>query len=813
MRRLFLFIYALSGCAALVYEVIWSRLLTLHIGHTVAAVSTVLAAFLGGMALGALGGGALAARRPPRDALRLYAWLELAIAASALAVPAVLAASRPMLAAAYADGNGGFQFALVRIVTAMFVVGVPAAAMGATFPVAARWIVDRAERAGAAAGGLYAANTVGAAVGASAAAFLLIPALGLRTSGLVAAALNVVAAGTALLIAARVPPDTLKHREDRARVGRARTASQAAAERGRPGLAAFALAVTGFAALVNEVVWTRVLALVTGPTTYAFGAMLSVFIAGIAAGSSLGAAIADRLKHPVVALTVMVVGIAAAPAAVMSHVEPWSMRVAEAVAAADADFADLLRIQALSAAALLLPLTFALGAAFSLALRVAVKAREGVSRDVAVVYAANTAGAIAGSLVGGFVLVPALGLQRTLLTTSLIALSGAAVGLIAARVRRRAALVGVAAALSGAIVIWRAPRWDMELLSSGGYKYAPYVQGPDIASMLRAGTTLYFKEGAAATVAVRRVAGVTSLSIEGKVDASNGGDMLTQKLLAHLPLLLHQQPRRVAIVGLGSGVTLGSALAHPIERADVIEISPEVVEASRFFEVENHRALADRRTRLIVGDGRSHVLFTQDRYDVIISEPSNPWMAGVSALFTRDFFRLARARLARGGLFCQWAHIYNMAPADLKTVVAGFTDVFPRGALFLVNEGDVLLLGGDPDLPLPEAPTLRARMARPTVREDLAGVEVASPYALASMFALGPPALAAWAAGAPRHTDDRPVLEFRAPRSLHADTSRTNAEMIARAARAAAAAASAPISWARWARAVSRASSQRASVA
>ena len=216
-------------------------------------------------------------------------------------------------------------------------------------------------------------------------------------------------------------------------------------------------------------------------------------------------------------------------------------------------------------------------------------------------------------------------------------------------------------------------------------------------------------------------AGTTSLAIDGKVDASNAGDMLTQRLLAHVPLLLHPAPRQAAILGLGSGVTLGSALRHPLERVDVLEISPEVVEASRFFEPENSRALADPRTRLIVGDGRTHLLLGRDQYDVIVSEPSNPWMAGIASLFTREFFTAARARLAPGGVLCQWAHTYDISAEDLRSIVATFAAVFPDGTIWLVGDGDVLLIGGTEPMGPRVAALAEVWNRRPEAVADLAG--------------------------------------------------------------------------------------------
>jgi spermidine synthase len=303
------------------------------------------------------------------------------------------------------------------------------------------------------------------------------------------------------------------------------------------------------------------------------------------------------------------------------------------------------------------------------------------------------------------------------------------------------------------------------------------VDGPDLRTALTAGRLLYYREGATATVAVREALGSKSLSIDGKVDASTGGDMLTQRLLAHLPLLLHPDPRQIAIIGLGSGVTLGSALAHPIARADTIEISPEVVEASRWFEGENHRALSDPRTKLIVGDARSHLTLTRTQYDVIISEPSNPWMAGIASLFTREFFVAARERLAPGGLFCQWAHTYDMGEEDLRSIVATFLSAFPHASMWLVGDADVLLVGSIDSLDSRIA-GIAERWKRPGVDSDLRGVRVQQPFALLSLFTARDRDLARLAASAPIQTDDRAQLEYSGPRNVFSSAVNRNVELL-----------------------------------
>jgi spermidine synthase len=772
--------YALSGCAALIYEVCWTRLLAQQIGQSVWAVATVLAAFMGGLAGGALVGGALTSRLTSSQGLRAYAGLEAAIAACALTIPIAIAGVTPMLAFAYTDDGGGAFFVVMRLAAVLVLVGLPAAAMGATYPAATLALAGRADRPASGATALYVSNTAGACVGAAAAGFLLIPRLGLSRTSWLAAALNLLAGAIALRLAAtRVEiriaeaPTSLPSRRlpaDRIRRGRTALGGTTSASASPPtahaaAIGTAALIATGFVALAQEVAWTRVLALTIGPTTYAFSTMLTLFILGLALGSSLASRIAVRVRQPFLALgvTIMIAGVAAIAA--VPAVRGVQLRVAELVRDPAAGFATVLRAEIWMFAWLLLPLAAAFGAAFPFALRLAVGDVETAPRKAALLYGANTVGAIAGSLATGFLLIPRLGLQRTIEGSGLLA-TAAGVAVIAAGPGRRAitaAAVGAFGILG--VVVVNGAGWDAALLSAGAYKYASYVRGPDLESALGAGTLLYYRDGAAGTVSVRRLAGALTLAIDGKVDASNAGDMQTQKLLAHLPLMLHARPRRVAIIGLGSGVTLGAALRHPVERATTIEISREVIDAAGFFEADNGRALADRRATVIASDGRSHLLLATTPYDVIISEPSNPWMAGVASLFTREFFLAARHALAPDGILCQWAHTYDISSGDLRSIVATFASVFPDGTMWMVGQGDVLLIGSPGGI-VARLPGIEASFTRPGVAADLADVGVMDAAALLSMYAAGPDGMRTYAGAAIVQTDDRGSLEFSAPRAI-----------------------------------------------
>src|SRR5262245_36879131 len=572
-----------------------------------------------------------------------------------------------------------------------------------------------------------------------------------------------------------------------------------------------AVSVSGFSALAYEVGWTRLLALVLGPTTYAFSTMAGAFIAGLAIGSAAGTALARRTAHPRTWLaTMLIVSALASTIAAWYSATRMPLIVAMQVADPNAVFGRIVTAQAIAVGFLLLPSTFALGATFPLALTVATSDQVAVGRSAANVYTANTVGAIVSALTAGFVLIPQLGLRTTFQFGAVASMVAGALCLgfaqrygNATKTRRHEApgsfapswLRGksILAGALGAVAIvgvFAFPRWDHELLASGAYKYAPYLQAGELDTVLRAGTLEFYKEGAAAAVSVRTVTGVRSLAIDGKVDASNGADMLTQRLLGLLPVLLHGRARSLAVIGLGSGVTVGSALAPgTVEHVDVVEISPEVVTASRFFDAENGHALSQPGVRLIVGDGRSHLLLTPRRYDVIVSEPSNPWMAGVAALFTREFFEAARDRLEPGGLLCQWAHTYDISAEDLRSIVRTFASGFPQGTMWLVGDGDLLLLGTNEES---KGSAIDARLAAlaaecrkgatPALLSTIGIDPDAAAFNLLSLFAGGPRDLVRYAGDARLQTDDAMALEYSAPRGIYGRTTVDNAAILRRVA-------------------------------
>ncbi len=768
--------FFLSGATGLVYEVLWIRMLGLVFGHTVFAVTTVLTAFMAGLGLGAWLFGRLVDRRA--RPLRLYGLLELGVGVFCLAVPLVLPWAETLYRAlARAAGLSFLAFSLAQFVLVLALLLPPTTLMGATLPVLSRVFVTDAATAGRRVGALYALNTLGAVVGTALAGYVLLPALGMRATLGLAAAVNVVV-GLAIVLADRhlaaaggaTPPP----------------APPAAAEAWPPAARAVALglAVSGAASMIYEVAWTRALSLVIGSSTYAFTAMLLAFLLGLALGSALFSRLGGGAAS-VATLGLLQLGVGAAALALVPVFARLPDVLVRALAVSLAPGFVVLVQVALAVGALLAP-TLLIGAAFPCAVQAAARGAGRVGGDVGRLYAANTLGAIAGTVVAGFVLLPWLGAQGAM--KAAIALN-LALGVALVAAGRRAAPRWVApaaavAALALVIGLLRVPAWDPAVMAAGAAvyprQYQRFAGQGGVARAMADSRLLFYHDGLTATVSVHREGPTTFLRVNGKTDASNGLDMHMQLMLGHLPLLARPHARTALVIGLGSGVTAGAAAGHAgVERVDVVEIEPAVLTAAGFFARENRGALTDPRVRVIVGDARNVLLAVDGRWDVIVSEPSNPWIGGMATLFTAEFYALARSRLAPGGVMAQWVDGYTLSPADLKMVVKTFRTAFPATTVWNAHgQADFILLGAVDARPLDLDEVAAAWAASAPLREDFARMGFVSPPAFLADFLLGEADAAGLALGADLNTDDRLPLEFSTPRSLYADTASDNYRMV-----------------------------------
>jgi|SRR5579871_2029673 len=753
--------YCASGCAGLIYETVWIRAFALSFGNTLLSFSTVISVFLGGLAIGAAIAGRLRHKRP----LTLYGVAELWIACYALAIPKLMHASTRLLTHIYgAAGEGAVEVALARAVLCAAILLPATIPMGAVLP----WLFSALAYEGPNAPRpiwVYALNSLGGAAGAVLAGFVLLPVFGYWRTLLTASLLDGIV-GVAAIALSRWPARILLPPPD---LRRSNIAIGAAVMPRRT--LVLVVFCSGWAALLYEVTAARVTGLLFGPTAVTVTMTLAVVLLGLAAGS-LAATWIPKLADwwlPTSQIAAAVLMLAGSCLVAVSPV--W---LADEIRAHANDAARMELFEAALIFLALFPLMTAAGMALPLAMSCARRSAESTARVLGGLYAVNTLGCIAGALAAGWFLIPRLGAERTLYSGVVV---NAAIGAaLLPRLKWRAAGIGVGALAVAALAY---PQWDMAAMTSGAYKYATYYSGPAI-DELHHGEMQFLREGQAGTVTVRRAGESRVLAIDGKVDATDGGgDLLTEKLLAHIPLSLLPNPKNICVIGLASGVTAGAALTYPVQRMDVLEVSKEVVEASKLFNSASGRPLDSSRTHLIVNDGRNHLELTTERYDAILSEPSNPWIAGMNALFTRDFFRIARSRLTSGGVLAQWFHLYSMPPDDLRSLLRAFVEVFPSAMLWQLNEGDVLLTGMNTESSSSDARALWSRSLPPAAVADLAVAGVSEPRLLATLYVMRGPDLAAFAGTAEPNTDDLPVLEFHGQRDLDLQTSEQNIAALA----------------------------------
>ena len=795
--------FFLTGATSLIFEVVWARLLLLSLGTTPMAMGVVLGAFMGGMAVGSWSAGRARIRR--LEPIAVYAGLEAWIGLYALATPFVL---RLVDLAPPA-----FQLALGVLALLPATV-----AMGTSLPVLVRVLDRGTTNRATTVGQLYAVNTAGGVAGPLLTVFLFFPLAGLSRTLVITALVNLLVGGAVWLGRSCWAPAE-SQRPAVAPVGAATGTSVRATA--VPRLLYLILAVSGATAMVYEMAWSRTLSMVYGSSVYGVSIMLSTFLVGIALGAWLAAARVRRRPATLLGAVWLLAGSGWAAFVSLAVGGRLPFLFLDLYRWVDGGTTGLFGVQFLLAALLMLPATLCLGALLPVVISVA-SSRVGARPVVASLYAANLLGSATGALVASGLLLASVGLNVTVQVGVLVALGLAIVttvrlpgphartlaargespaafdrrcipagyvaprsntagmlprlalpperitGLGATRDSRHGLLGATVAAVILVLTLDGGAR--QLVLSFGLYHGAPGYAGNDdrgIRDLLASHELLFYRDGPTASVAVQRVDRYVLMKINGKTDASTGaGDIETQTLLGHLPLMAAERVDRVAVVGFGSGMTVGAVLTHPVREVDAFEIEPAVIEASRYFEPINGRPLDDARLRLVIGDARGELRRDVEPYDVIISEPSNPWITGVANLFTRDFFELTASRLAPGGVFAQWFHLYGMSEDSAREVMATFRSVFPHVVAF--NDRDLILLGSDRPITF-SLEQMTRRFADPGVRASLAEAYVRYPADLLVKLRLDEPGTAAFAAGAALNTDDNMRLELAAPRTLYQD--------------------------------------------
>jgi spermidine synthase len=752
-------LFFFSGASGLVYQVIWLRLLTRIFGSTTFAVSALLAAFMAGLGLGSF----LASRALPRvrHPLRWFGALEIGIGLYALAFNALLPAIERLflgLVSSFELTSAGES--LVKVVLSFALLVPPTTLMGASLPLLVQRTVAELKSMGLRTGALYSVNTLGAAFGCFAAGFYAIPHFGMETTTRLAALVNGIVGltgiGLSFLFPAALPGDGTE------------SGSESESERSpdlRWAMAAFGL--SGFAAIGLEVVWTRLFTLVLKGYTYSFTAMLTVLLLGIASGSAVFGHRADRSRDLPGLLGVLQIAIGVSVLSltallVLAEGAQVYLRYGFGYDWKGHTLSNFL----VSLLVLGVP-TFLFGAQFPVVARIATEEARRAGSRVGSLYAMNVFGSITGALVTGYVLIPFAGTEASL---RLLAGSMTGMGILLVVIRSaRSAGAKRALALSGAmalaVALLATPR-DLSRRIHEGW-------------LLPGESLSHYEEGATATVMVSTFPPAARadkrILINGS-SASNSNEygLSVNRVQGGIPFLFENGPRRVLATCFGTGITFGTLGQFDVERIDGVDISPEVIRAAGEFGVDNYDVIENPRVRIHIDDGRNFLLKSPERYDVITMEPMPPALAGVSDMYTREFYALCREHLSPGGMMSQWVPLYFLTLDDVKMLYRTFADAFPYVMVFHFNF-DTFLVGSNEPLRLaPEAYERRVRVTSDRLRRDLAAINLGEPAQMFGTFLMSRAEMLAFAGDVPLVTDDLPLVEFTGPKAEGMSTTPTN---------------------------------------
>jgi spermidine synthase len=780
--------FIFSGATGLVYEMLWARMLGLVFGATTLAVSTVLAAFMGGLALGSVLGGRYGGRIP--RPLLAYGLLEICIAIFAIAVPVLFNLVDNLYALIWRQFQPGFLiFGLWRFLLSGTMLLAPTTLMGATLPILSATLLRAGDFKQTSTARLYGFNLVGAILGTIGAGFWLLPTFGIRTTIYVAAAVNILIGVLVILAEYRSSVSSFELSGECREPEQSLDSYGAGFDRKFWTFLAF---ISGFVTISTQVAWTRILTMVIGSSTYAFSIVVALFLLGLWSGAYvISCCYSSRdLRATVFKIEVAIAASLYLSLVIANQLPHWLVTTGLRINLAS--WLGLTLLQVAAAALLVLLPAFLMGTVVPLALVWANRNQSlRIVKLVGRTLAVNTMGAIAGAFSVGFLLIPTTGTRNTIIFAAALSLivAGAAYQ-PAAGIRNRdlsRSLVIGAIPLLIIILLMVTPRINLAELSVGAYDglirelaqsretgaASPLNIGPEIHKLLM------YDEGITATVSVRKDWNTISLAINGRTNASDLGDMPTQVMLGQLPLLLAPRMRNGLVVGFASGVTVGSVLQSPIESLDCVELEPATIKASRYFEHVNNQPLRDPRLRLIIDDARTLLRVISSRYDLIVSEPSHPWVMGVANLFTKEFFELGKERLADEGVFVQWLQIYQLSTDSLKSVLATFTKVFPRVLVFRIggtSKGkDLILVGSKQQLSLK---SIQERMQDPRMSTELARVEMKTAADVMSWYVCDEQRIGPEVRGAVINSDDNMYIETTVPREAFLPLMKSNAEWI-----------------------------------
>ncbi len=790
MRKLILFLFFASGISGLIYEIVWTRIFTLLFGNTTYAISTVLTAFMAGLAAGSFIFGRIVDKLQnnsqfsifnfqfsiPKSPLMLYAILELCIGISALLVPPSLSILDNFYISILGDSlPSAFYSNIVRFLISFFILFIPTTLMGGTLPVLSRFFIHKIEELGWNVAIIYAVNTLGAVIGCFMTGYMFIATIGVKNTTLLAVFINIMVGVVAMAAAgfslrkshqSEVSSQVLEVRGQGVKGSRGRdkkTLNPQTLESLNPSLLLIFFGLSGFTSLSYEILWTRAFSLTFYSTVYLFSNILTVFLLGIAIGSLVFTRFLNPSSPPfnkggqggidlvrVFGIIEFLIGMCALLSIIFFQWLPLGINDIGSLFDDMTWQKNILITFIINLFVMFIP-TLLMGLTFPLIGRLYADNLNLLGRKIGDVYSINTIGSIIGSFMAGFILIPFLGVQKGILFISVINL------------------------IIGIIIIFKSPA------GVSGLKWPGLVSAVIILAVFGKiaaaginmgvgysinGNIIFSKEDVSGTVKVIEddTARFRTLMVNN-YSLATSGDVAVR--FGHIPMLLHNKPEDVLVISLGSGITVGAVGQHPVKNIECVEIVPGVREAARLFEKENHNILNDPRLRLTIWDGRNYLLMTKNRYDLIISDLFQPDSAGTGNLYSKEHYQNCKDRLKNGGLMAQWLPLYQLSTEDLKVIMATFSRIFPHVTVWYgdINSAKptLLLLGSESPLKV-DMTQLQDKMKQEGIVSDI--IEKDNPFAFMSFFIMDEKGVSKFTEGAELNTDDKPYIEFSAPKYI-----------------------------------------------
>ncbi|MFC2140052.1 fused MFS/spermidine synthase, partial [Bacteroidota bacterium] len=767
--------FVITGATGLIYQIVWFKYLALFLGNTTYAQMIVLSAFLGGLAIGNYYFGKRADSFT--NPLKYYAIFELTIGLYCLIYPTVsllLGDAFIAVASNFTTDGRDLVFNSTRLIISSLLLFIPTIAMGGTLPVLSKFYIKDISQTRKDLSILYFLNSFGAVWGIIIGGFQLIKLIGLNATTYSAATVNILIGVIALVLARFAESDDAKEEIAEEKITEHTDAETISAGTIRSLI--LVAGISGMAALLYEMVWTRLFINIFGSSTYAFSIMLLVFISGITLG---GFVISQKFferfdKVKLVAVLQFLIGGSTMLVLTLYERLPYYLWATSSYfVKSESTFNIFLTLEFMICFLIMFVPTTMMGMSLPLIASIIAIQSKKIGLSVGKVFSVNTVGTVLGVLLTGLVFIPVFGVKGSFEIGIGINIIGAAVVIYMYEKFNVKKKLGYIVSLAGIFLLYVLfiPQWNINASLFGVFR-SLNKQAPESFDqyMKSRGSfdLLYYKEGTNANVAVTESGSPKEkvLIINGKPDASSIGDMPTQILVGQIPMILHPNPENVFMVGFGSGATIGTVLRHPIEKMDCAEISSEVIEAGHFFKEENQNCMEDERLNIYNEDALTLLKLSSEKYDVIISEPSNPWIAGIGNLFSKEYFELCKSKLDSNGIMVQWYHLYESQDEVVQLVLGTFQSVFPNSQVWNGVANDIIIVGYKNEYK-PDFDFLTEKLNRPELKNEMSKIGIDNLFTLLSCQSLSDEGIYILSDPYRLNSELHPLLEFIAPKSFY----------------------------------------------